>query len=237
MLCSRCAPIAPQACVHCGRERRVAPRWHEGPVCAACYRRALAAKSGCPGCGLTRRLMTYPGWETKVCASCAGAAPLSVCEHCGTEDALYRRGRCPACSLHLALEETLGDPAARAANGLAPVFDRLVELEQPRWVLDWLRRGTSAAILARFATGQLSLDHHAFDQLPAGPAWFIERLLVTVGARVERWTADHLASIGNPDRRRAARPLQHMAGAAPAAREKRRQSVERHHPQRSQTTA
>lgn len=213
MLCSGCAPFAPQHCAHCGKPRRVCAHWHEGPVCAPCYNRALAAKGRCPQCGHTRRLMPHPGWPDPVCSTCAGAPPLAVCTGCGTEDALYRRGLCPACSLHRVLDEVLGDAAARAGSGLQPVVDRLVELDRPRWVLDWLtREQSSASILTRFATGELPMSHEAFDRLPAGrAAWFVERLLVATGAlperdpvlaRMERWTCDYLAGIVDADRRR-----------------------------------
>ena len=234
MLCATCAPFTPQRCAHCGRDRRVMARWHEGPVCSTCYRHGLAVKGRCPGCGQTRRLMVYPGQSTKVCATCAGAPPWSVCKKCGTEDHLYRQGLCSACSLPLILDEVLGDAAAREVNGLGPVFDRVVELEPPRWVLNWLTRASAAAILTRFATGELPLEHRAFDQLPAGPsAWFVERLLVVSGAlpardpvlaRMERWTSDYLAEITDVERRRLLsryatwqllRPLRAQSAAIP----------------------
>lgn len=213
MLCSACAPVAPQRCAHCGRTRRVSAHWHEGPVCPACYHRALAAKGQCPTCGETRRLMIYPGWPGPVCSTCAGAPAQSICTVCGLEDALHSQGMCPACSLRRTLAEVLGDAAARDRLGLQPVFDRLVELDRPRLVLDWIHRdGGAAAILARFATGELALTHDSFDTLlPATrAAWFAERLLVTSGAlptrdpvlaRLERWVTDYLGGIADPERR------------------------------------
>ena len=212
MLCASCAPVAPQRCSHCGHSRRVSAHWHEGPVCRSCCLRALARKGCCPGCAQTRRLMHHPGWDTRVCATCAGAPPLAVCTRCGAEDALYRRRLCPACSLHDVLDELLGDRAARARNGLQPVVDRLLELDRPRWVLDWLRRErSSAGLLTRFAREELPLSHDAFAQLPDGrSSWFIERLLVASGAlperdpilvRMERWTTDYLTTVADPDRR------------------------------------
>jgi hypothetical protein len=234
MLCSKCAPFTPQRCAHCGRSCRTVAKLHEGPVCSTCYRRVLASKGCCPGCGETRRLMVHPGWESKVCATCSGAPPRSVCTRCGIEDSLYRRGLCSACSLPLILDEVLGDDAARKVNGLGPVFDRLVQLDPSRWLLDWLTRGSAATILARFASGELPLEHEAFDQLPtAQSTWFVERLLVTAGAlpdrdpilaRMERWTADYLAKITDVDRQRLLsryatwqllRPLRAKSAVAP----------------------
>lgn len=210
MLCASCAPCAPQPCAHCGRQRRVTAHWHEGPVCPACYRRALAAKDNCPECGHTRRLMTYPGWTRPVCSTCADAPDLAVCTRCGVEDALYRRGLCPSCSLPEVLDEVIGDPTARSHNGLQPVADRLLALGRPRLVLHWLQRErSSAAILGRFASGELELTHETFTQLPATRStWFIERLLVTSGAlpardpvlaRMERWTNAYLDAIADPE--------------------------------------
>lgn len=75
MLCTKCAPVTPQCCAHCGRLRRVTAQWVEGPVCGSCYGRALRAKDTCPGCQRWRRLRTYAGFTTKVCSDCAGAEP------------------------------------------------------------------------------------------------------------------------------------------------------------------
>ena len=167
-------------------------------------------------CGDSRRLMSYPDHSEKICSTCAGAEPLSVCERCGTEDALYRRGLCPSCSLREVLEEMLGDAPAREHRGLQPLFDRLVELDQPRFVLDWLRRADSSArILTRIGSGELALEHRTFDELPASNStWFVERLLVVAGAlperdpvlaRLERWTEAFLDAIEDPERRRLLR--------------------------------
>ena len=179
--------------------------------------------------------MVYPGFTERICSTCAGAEPFSVCSRCGIEDALYRRGLCPACSLRDVLDETLGDESARRHNGLQPVFDRLIELGQSRWVLDWLRRQrSSATILARIGAGELALDHRTFDELPASAStWFVERLLVTAGAlperdpvlaRMERWTTEFLEGLVDPERRRmlaryatwqVLRPLRSKSARAP----------------------
>ncbi len=128
-----------------------------------------------------------------------------MCRTCGVEDCLWHQGECSACALLTRLDGLLGD---RAANGMQPLFDRLIEIDEPRGVLDWLtRRGSSAQVIARFAHGELPLDHAAFDQLPAGrSSWFTERLLVTAGvlpsrdpvlARFERWCDDRLATVAD----------------------------------------
>ncbi len=87
MLCGTCAPVRPQTCAHCGQSRRPTAHWPEGPVCRACYDRALDAKATCPQCGEQRRLMRYPGaiWCPSAAiapasrrTTCAGAAAMST---------------------------------------------------------------------------------------------------------------------------------------------------------------
>jgi hypothetical protein len=97
MLCGTCTPVRPQACTHCGLRRRPSAQWPEGPVCRACYDRALDAKGACPRCGEQRRLMRYDGGETAICRACAGVPAHHVCRRCGDETAPYRRGLCARC--------------------------------------------------------------------------------------------------------------------------------------------
>ena len=110
---ARCAPVRPQTCAHCGRDRRPMAHWPEGPVCSTCYHRALSAKGTCPACGQTRRLMRYPGFERaglprlrrrcRSTTSAGGAAPRKR---------PTQRGLCARCVLHDRLTELLGDRAA-----------------------------------------------------------------------------------------------------------------------------
>jgi hypothetical protein len=148
MLCSKCCPIAPQPCAHCGRTRRVVANWIEGPICQACYGRALAAKATCPGCGSWRRLRTYPGFADKVCSGCAGAEPYAVCRTCGVEDCLYDKGRCPACALAVRLDAIFGADGQRGQ--LQPVYQALRALEDPKDVIRWLKWSPVTDLLRRF---------------------------------------------------------------------------------------
>jgi hypothetical protein len=97
--------------------------------------------------------MVYPGFAEKVCSTCAGAPPFSICKRCATEDAFYRRGLCPPAA-YATFDEILGDKLTRQRNGLESVFNRFVELGRPKWVLDWLGREHSpASILAGLVLG------------------------------------------------------------------------------------
>lgn len=190
MLCIYCRPVTPQVCAHCGEARQPTARWHEGPVCRACYNRALAAKADCPSCGQHRRLRHYPGFDMQVCADCAGQPATHVCSDCETEDLLYERGRCPRCTLHRRLTDLLGYKSARAGNGLGPLFDALAEADAPRATIDWLLKSPTIPTLTRIAAGELRLTHDTIDaletELGVGTARHLEHLLTAAGALAER---------------------------------------------------
>jgi len=216
MLCRSCAPATTRICARCGQPGRAQAHWPEGPVCANCYQRALRAKASCPGCGETRRLLTYPGLPEPVCSDCAGAPRTHVCGDCGAEDDLYERGRCARCSLERRLTDLLGDEHTRARTGLEPVFAALLGAPKPRAVLRWLQSESPAIdALGRIAAGELPLAHESLDRLsPSRALNFLEHLLVASGAlpardpalaRLERWIDHRLATITDPDQRQLVR--------------------------------
>jgi hypothetical protein len=203
-LCGGCAPVRPQRCGHCGRDRRPMAHWPEGPVCNTCYHRALSAKSVCPACGQTRRLLRYPGFAEPVCGHCAGADDDHVCARCGAEEALHKRGVCARCVLDDRLTELLGDPAQRARRGLNGLFDALHAARSAKDMLRWLADSPATAIIAQIAGGDAACSHETLDRLADGPAVRrLEHLLVATGAlpprdpalaRLERWIAEFLAA-------------------------------------------
>lgn len=213
MRCTRCRPVTPQPCAHCGEARKPMAHWHEGPVCAGCYYLALAAKADCPSCGDHRRLRRYPGFDEAVCADCAGQPATHVCERCGIEDCLYERGVCPRCVAHRRLEALLGDEAQRATNGLGPLFDALAGSPAPKAVLDWLIKTPRAAdALARMGRGEVAVSYETIDELEPAlgvhTARHLENLLASTAtlpprdpvlAATERWCTRLLASIDHDE--------------------------------------
>ena len=166
MLCAGCRPRPKRPCAYCGNRRTVTIVWAAGPACSSCYRAFCRAKGDCPRCGAHRRLLPYKGFDESLCAACAGVAPDPICESCGNEDWLYERGRCARCVLVARLETLLGDHASRHARGLELLFAALVVTERPESTLGWLRPTQPAAkLLARLASGELSLDHDQLDAL------------------------------------------------------------------------
>ena len=208
MLCSACAPVRPQRCAHCQRDRRPTAHWPEGPVCSTFYHRALSAKGTCPACGQTRRLLRYPRFTEAVCRHCAGAAADHVCGQCGAEEALQRRGVCGRCVLHDRLTELLGDEAQRARVGLDGLFDSLCGARSAKDTLRWLADSPATPVLARIASGELLCSHRTLDALDPNPAVrHLQHLLVATGAlpardpglvRLERWIEEFLTTQREP---------------------------------------
>ena len=204
LLCGSCTPVRPQPCAHCGRARRPTAHWTEGPVCAGCYRRALAAKDECRRCGQTRRLMRYPGHEQPVCRHCAGAPAHNECGRCGGEDAPYARGLCARCVLRERLTELLRDERQRAWVGLEGLFEELLAARSPRDKIRWLERSRAVPLLAQIARGELPCTHETLDRHGSDQSirW-LEHLMVGTGAlptrdpalaRLERWIEELLAA-------------------------------------------
>ncbi|MPY86194.1 MAG: hypothetical protein GEV00_23870, partial [Actinophytocola sp.] len=81
--------------------------------------------------------------------------------------------------------------------------------------MNWLRKGAGASILADLAAGRLAATHDALDHHQRQrPADYLRQMLITGGvlaprdeelARVERWLADLLAAIEDPEHRRLVR--------------------------------
>ncbi len=217
MLCSACAPVAEQTCAHCHRQKRPIAHWPEGPVCNACYHRALAAKDRCPSCNEIRRLLRYPGFSDPICSHCAGATSDHVCGRCGAEDDLYERGLCGRCVLNQRLTALLGDPEQRTRRGLAALFDSLAATSSsPKEMIRWLAKSPAAPVLGQIARGELACDHETLDLLPASPAVrHLAGLLVATGAlpprdpalaRLENWVEEFLVA---NDREPALRTFAH----------------------------
>jgi hypothetical protein len=210
--CQPCAPRATAACAHCGQHRPPTARWPEGPVCDPCYTAALRRRGRCTGCRQTRRLVAPPGPHPDRCADCAGLPVTHQCADCGVEDKLYERARCAPCSLRRRATDLLSAGTGRVGDQFTAVLTAITTTPSPRTALNWLRNGTAAGLLADLAAGRLPLTHQALDSHPHPPAADYLRHMLTAGgvlpardenlARTERWLADLLASLPDPNHRR-----------------------------------
>ena len=189
-------------------------RWPEGPLCDPCYTAALRRTGTCTTCGRHRRLVAPPGPAASTCAACSGAGPAGhVCTGCGVEDKLYTRGYCARCTLVRRTDELFADRSGTVPGELAAVRDAIVTTSTPRTALNWLRKGTGAAILAALARGDIALTHEALDAHPnRRPVDYLRAMLVAHGAlpprdeplaRLERAVTDLLAQVPAGEDRRA----------------------------------
>lgn len=213
-VCKTCTPRATDVCARCGNDRPPTARWPDGPVCEPCYRAALSRCGHCGGCGRTRRLVDPPGPAADRCADCAGVSMPGghVCRDCGVEDRLHERGRCARCALTRRTAKLLAGGQPTVPATFAPIYEAIVAAPQPYSVLNWLRNGAGATILADLAAGRLPVTHQALDVHPRRQAAdYLRRMLVAHGLlperdeqleRTERWVADLLAGIDRPADRR-----------------------------------
>ncbi len=211
-ICASCSPRPPSPCAHCGAVRPPSARWPEGPVCEPCYRKALARRGVCAGCGELRRLMSPPGRQARLCCDCAGVAPLSTCRECGIEDRLHEAGRCVRCVLEARGRNLLADASGRIPPALVAVHASISAARQPYSALNWLRAGAGAEILGELASGKLAATHEALDAHPRRRAAdYLRQVLVANGAlaarheelaRLERWIKSVLEGLGRPEDRR-----------------------------------
>jgi hypothetical protein len=203
----RCQPCTSRQapCSWCGRTARVSVVWATGPVCSTCRHKGLAAKATCDGCGKLRR--PDPRHPSGRCADCVGLPRFNVCADCGTEDRIYRHGRCFACLVPMVFDRLAVGPV-----DLSGLRATLLASARPRAVLRWLETGFVTTSIAGLAAGELALTHTALDGL--GDNLAVTRLrhvLVQAGllderdealARLEAWITGHIAGIADVDDRR-----------------------------------
>jgi hypothetical protein len=152
--------------------------------------------------------MSPPGPEARLCAECAGVAPLAVCRTCATEDRPYAHGDCVRCALAASARQLVGDPD----GPLGPVYHAIVAAPQPYSAHNWLRSSAAAAILGEIAAGTVALTHEALDaQRRRRGADYLRHLLVAHGVlaprddelvRLEAWVAARLAGVEDTTGRR-----------------------------------
>ena len=210
--CHACyrAPVA--VCSGCGRSRPCHRIRSGQPRCGPCSRRVEA----CVGCGRTARVMARRP-EGPLCSSCTATDPRAArpCQTCGVIERRYAQGRCARCVLDQRLRALLGDAGGVVPAELELVHRTLAATDPPRAGLKWLARSSAAAVLADLGAGTRLLSHQALDELlPDKAVDHLRSILVAAGclpgrderlARLERWTAQTVATIEDPDDQRLVR--------------------------------
>jgi hypothetical protein len=106
----------------------------------------------------------------------------------------YAAGSCAACVLNERVTALLTGPGGAIDPALHPLQRLLLEVDQPRSTLIWLRRSSGAKLLAAIAAGQLGLTHQALDRLPQTPTLhFVRKLLVA--AELLPWRATNFQQL------------------------------------------
>lgn len=211
-LCHSCyrAPLA--TCSGCGRTRPCYRVGSGAPRCQRCARRVEV----CARCGRTAPV-TARRPEGPLCASCYATDPGArrPCQACGVVERRYAQGRCARCVLDHRLRALLGDADGVVPAELELVHRTLAATDPPRAGLKWLARSTAAGVLADLGAGTRSLAHQALDALlPDNAVDHLRHILVAAGclparderlARLERWIAQTIATIADPDDQRLLR--------------------------------
>ena len=165
-------------CCRCSRDRALAARFPDGPLCTTCLDHAVRTRGTCPGCGQDKTLPGRTAAAEPICGDCAGITRRFDCRRCGVD--AHRRGRlCARCKIADRAGRLLGD---EATAGLAPLARALHASANPAATLDWLNTPHIAALLTDLAAGRLALTHQAFA---ARPDWraavYLRDLLMNCG--------------------------------------------------------
>lgn len=202
-------------CSRCRRTMIIGQNWPEGFVCASCTRHGVLRRGRCPGCGTDRALPGFNADGQPICVSCAGIPTSFRCSTCGIEDEAFYAHTCLRCSLKRRLAGLLDDGAGSVAPRLAPFFDALASMPEPRRGLKWLNSPVVRAQLCALATGAVVLSHEGIDTFePGNGREYLRELLMTHGClpvrdtylmAFERWERRRLATIDNPADRQTIR--------------------------------
>lgn len=221
-LCPYCLindPANQEACIDCGRRRRVSVRTPNGPLCEACRpvktmtcsicgREApcyISLATGqpwceacrqrwarCAGCGQDRPVRGGT-LDQPLCAACTRDDPgfWRSCPNCG-QPGRIRSGRCARCAVRQRLREILGDETGRIRPHLQALHDALAATDRTNTVIAWLD-SASASVLRGLDACQ-RLTHAALDELPDGkPVEHLRSVLVAIGSLPPR--DEHMARL------------------------------------------
>ncbi len=207
-ICASCYRLPEAVCSGCGRTRPCSFADTDTPTCKACAPRATAT---CSRCGHDRP-PTARQPDGPICEPCYRDTAVRRCSTCGSLERLFERGCCVRCVLTRRATELLADADGHVDACFADLLDAIVVAPQPYSAVNWLRTGTSAAILREIATGKLALTHDALDGHPRPRAAdHLRRILVAHGllenrdqdiVRTQLWVQTLLADIDDADDRR-----------------------------------
>lgn len=201
------------ACVRCGVAYQRGTRWPEGRVCHYCVGAARLRDGRCARCD---HVGVLPGLGTDgnpICLACSGI-PIEVhCRRCGTETPLGRTKTCWRCLLTARVDELLAGPDGAVAAPLAPLATALAAMPNANSGYAWLRTNPRAEhLLTQLASGELGLEHAAFDEISdSRTVEFLRGLLVEqkcLPARdphlgsFERWIVTKLDTVEDLEHRK-----------------------------------
>jgi hypothetical protein len=210
-LCANCFVTDPgnlEACIGCGRVRRVERRTADGPLCSRCPSLPVLAcsacgqavpcgisratglprcpacqrrRSGCSACG--RHAVIASGTlDSPLCAGCTPPPPWAGCPVCSDPDH-PSPGQCARCIINARLDELMGPDAGSLPAGLQALRREIAAAEHEVTAMRWLTKPSIAPALSGLAAGRIPLTHQALDGLPQRPALaHLRQTLVAVGA-------------------------------------------------------
>ncbi|HEU5002395.1 MAG TPA: Fis family transcriptional regulator [Actinomycetota bacterium] len=200
-------------CVRCGGCLPPYGRWPEGVVCQHCAARAKRTSGVCAGCSHQGVLPGFDADGRPICRTCSGISLPVDCLRCATEAWLYRAGTCWRCALADQVDALLAGPDGNPPMALVPLADALKGMASANSGITWLRSARVQEMLRQLASGEVALTHAAIDALPASrTVEHMRELLVAHGAlpgrdrylaAFQRWCAPKLASVADPEHRRA----------------------------------
>ncbi len=178
-LCSRCRPEVHHHCVDCTHFRPAKALWPRGPVCARCYRQAVAAPKHCANCGNTRVLTGTNSAGLAICSPCAGRAVDHLCTTCGEAGPQHYVRTCRRCAIRRRLTELLADEHGGVRAQLLPLVDHLAGKERADSTLRWLDRAKPAALLRHLGALAKPISHNDLDDLaPSTALHYLRAVLV-----------------------------------------------------------
>lgn len=174
-------PATMEACVFCGRSRRVSCRWPAGPVCKVCAVRSRTYPAQCARCSQAAVLVGLDADRQRICGPCAGWSVDYRCRRCA-QPGVRAHGLCSTCVTADDLQAAFANPDGQIAAQLRPLVEALGSAPDPRSVTVWLGKSGAAAMLRDLAVGDEPISHQTLDSLsPSRHADYLREILIRTG--------------------------------------------------------